>query len=258
MSFQKSGFGDTGDLLCLAVVYLACAFTCELHSFLLDLQLSVHDLECHLREVLVGVREVFCSKFHIIGTCICCFYDVVTVEREVVLRVLIIIDTYIIALHCLLGSVVLVLAAVLGDSHDDFVSVRSDRKFARCLCNFVVLRDIIALRVFDHHISAECAVISSDVLTLCGIFQSGVVVSFQKSGFGDTGDLLYSTVVYLACTLTCECKCFFLNDQFTLNDLYFYSVSNVFAVFCDLYSSACNSLITAGFYICAGGRCCDA
>ena len=117
MSVQKSGFGDTGDLLCLAVVYLACAFTCELHSFLLDLQLSVHDLECHLREVLVGVREVFCSKFHIIGTCICCFYDVVTVEREVVLRVLIIIDTYIIALHCLLCSVVLVLAAVLGDRY---------------------------------------------------------------------------------------------------------------------------------------------
>ena len=126
MSVQKSGFGDTGDLLCLAVVYLACAFTCEFHSFLLDLQLSVHDLECHLREVLVGVREVFCSKFHIIGTCICCFYDVVTVEREVVLRVLIIINTYIIALHCLLGSVVLVFAAVLGDCHDDFCIERSN------------------------------------------------------------------------------------------------------------------------------------
>ena len=167
MSVQKSGFGDTGDLLCLAVVYLACAFSCELHSFLLDLQLSVHDLECHLREVLVGVREVFCSKFHIIGTCICCFYDVVTVEREVVLRVLIIIDTYIISLHCLLGSVVLVLAAVFGDRYDDFIIVCGYRKFARCLCHFVVLRDIIALRVFDHHISAECAVISSDVLTLC-------------------------------------------------------------------------------------------
>ena len=258
MSFQQSGFGDTGDLLCLAVVYFACTLTCELHCFLFDLQLSVHYPECDFREVLADIREVFRFKIHVVSSGVCSLYDVIAIECEVILCVLIIIDTYIIALHCLLGPVVLVLAAVLGDSHDDFVSVRSDRKFARCLCHFVVLRDIIALRVFDHHISAECAVISSDILTLCGIFQSGVIVSFQQSGFGDTGDLLCLAVVYFACTLTCECKCFFLNDQFTLNDLYFYSVSNVFAVFCDLYSSACNSLITAGFYICAGGRCCDA
>ena len=126
MSFQQSSFGDTGDLLCNTVVYLACAFTCEFHSFLLDLQLSVHDLERYFREVPVGVREVFCSKFHIIGSCICCFYDVVAIEREVVLAVLIVIDTYIIALHCFLGTVILVFAAVFGDRYYYFCIHRSD------------------------------------------------------------------------------------------------------------------------------------
>ena len=126
MSVQESGFCDTGDLLCLTVVYLACTLACEFHSFLLDLQLSVHDLECHLREVLVGVREVFCCKFHIIGACVCCLYDVVTVECKVVLGVLIVIDTYIIALHCLLSSVVLVFTAVLCDRYYYFCFDRSD------------------------------------------------------------------------------------------------------------------------------------
>ena len=167
MSVQESRFGDTGDFLCSTVVYLACAFTCEFHSFLLDLQLSVHDLECHLREVPVGVREVFCCKFHIIGSCICCFYDIVTVECEVVLAVLIVIDTYIIALHCLLGPVILVFATVLCDRYDHFISVRGYRQFARLLCHFVVLCDIVALCIFDHYVSAECAVVSADVLTLC-------------------------------------------------------------------------------------------
>ena len=252
MSLQESFFGDTGDLLCLTVVYLACTFTCECHGFLVDLQLSVHDLECHLREVLVGVREVFRCKFHIIGSCVCCFYDVVTVECEIVLCVQLVAYAHIVALHCLLDPVIFVFAAVFGDSYDDFVSVLSYRQFARLLCHFVVLCDVVALCILDNCVSAEFAVISSHVLTLCRVFQSGVFVSLQESFFGDTGDLLYLAVVYLACALTCECECFFLDDQFTFDDLYLYFVSNVFAVFCDLCSSIYSSHITAVFYICAG------
>ena len=97
-----------------------------------DGQRAVYDIEGHIAEVLVGVREVLRLQFHRIGSGIGAFDFSITAEGKVGLGVELIIDCHIIACDGVLLAVIndLIAVAMLSDGDGDILGYRIDGQCA--------------------------------------------------------------------------------------------------------------------------------
>ena len=125
----------------IAVVDLLVRSRGQRHLALLDHELAVFDLERHLREVRVRVREVRSLQRHVVGARVGALHFRSAVKREVFFRVQLVADVgNRVARYGLLGSVILLGASVLLDHHNHFVRGRSDFQLAFGLFDCVVVR----------------------------------------------------------------------------------------------------------------------
>ena len=126
----------------LAVVDLLIVGGGQLHVALGDFELAVFDHERHLREVVVLILEVRRLQLHVVRARVGALHFRFAVELEVVFRVQRVADRlHRIALHGLLGSVILLGSRVLLDRYNHFV--RGRRDFQRAGREF----DVVVLRV---------------------------------------------------------------------------------------------------------------
>ena len=103
----------------------------------LNNELTVFNNEFYILEVFIYIFEVFGNNFHVIGTGYGALDNRASVEYEVCLGVERIVAAYCVAFHGLLGSIVGVFAAVLGDGYDYFAN-GSDGKLAVNYGNIIV------------------------------------------------------------------------------------------------------------------------
>ena len=124
-----------------AVVDLLIRSRGQRHLALLDHELAVFDLERHVREVRVDVREVRSLQRHVVGARVGALHFRSAVKREVFFRVQLVADVgNRVARYGLLGSVILRGASVLLDRHNHFFRGRSDFQLAFGLFDCVVVR----------------------------------------------------------------------------------------------------------------------
>ena len=83
----------------------------------LDHQLTIHDGEYHVREVVIDVREVGSLQFHVIAGGIGTAHAVISAEGEVVLSVQSVVERHIITGHGMLFAVIVSFAFMLSDGH---------------------------------------------------------------------------------------------------------------------------------------------
>ena len=165
---------------------------CDLGNYALrgdiaDYQLTVYDCEGYV-EVIVIVMEIIFGKFHIVSAGIGLSYRIVSVKREVVFGIQIIVDIHIVAAYGLFVSVVIKFSAVFGDCDGD--GCFFDYEFYGIACYKLYFNVFIIVGCFGDvdifsvgicigfcyrccSVVAELAFIKQIIVTRCSYFRSG-------------------------------------------------------------------------------------
>ena len=134
-----------------SIISLRVALCRQRHFGGADRQAAINNLEPHIREILVVVREVCRLQLHVICARVGALHYRAAAKREVAFLVQRVADVgNLVARYGLLGSVIRLGARVLLDRHNHFVRRRRDRQLSRiCFFDDVVTRGIaLSNRIF--------------------------------------------------------------------------------------------------------------
>ena len=104
-------------LFAVVINFITMFCNCYCYVDRLNYQLAVFDYESYVCEVAIGVTEVFRFQFHIIRTCICSAYAVVSVEGEIIRCIKRIADFYFITCYGMFFTVIICCSTMLGNSY---------------------------------------------------------------------------------------------------------------------------------------------
>ena len=115
-----------------SIISLRVALCRQRHFGGADRQAAINNLEPHIREILVVVREVCRLQLHVICARVSALHYRAAAKREVAFLVQRVADVgNLVARYGLLGSVIRLGARVLLDRHNHFVRRRRDRQLSR-------------------------------------------------------------------------------------------------------------------------------
>ena len=122
-----------------SVINLAVTCTGQGYLSRADRKLSVFDFEGYLCKVSVVIGKIFCFQLHVVASGVDSLHFCFSVEGEVGCFIQGIADLcHIITRYAMLGSIVCLGSAVLGDRYGHFIRYRSDGQFAFVLLDLIV------------------------------------------------------------------------------------------------------------------------